>query len=95
MYNKEKAAAITLCRQLEDPIKNAVIDNPSIPIINAMRGSYILLAKPTFVAKVLLEIGNRLEENPSTGFSTVAEKGQFTPYEILKSAMEFRIGSPL
>ena len=68
--NKEKAAAITLCRQLEDPIKNAVIDNLSIPIINSMRGSYSWIkTKPTFVAKVLLEIGNRLEENPSTGFS--------------------------
>ena len=68
--NKEKAAAITLCRQLEDPIKNAVIDNLSIPIINSMRGSYSWIkTKPTFVAKVLIEIGNRLEENPPTGFS--------------------------
>ena len=69
--NKEKAAATTLCLQLEDAIKNAVIDNLSIPIINSMRGSYSWIkTKPTFVAKVLLEIGKRLEENSSTGFSS-------------------------
>ena len=73
MYNKvkkEKAAAITLCRQLEDPIKYAVIDNLNVLIINAMRGSYSWIKnKLTFVAKVLLEIGNRLEKKPPTGFS--------------------------
>ena len=59
--NKDLSAAITLCEQLEDPIKNYVIDSVTLLVVDEMRGTYSWIkTKRTFIAKVLLEIGNRL-----------------------------------
>lgn len=59
--NKDLRAVITLCKQLEDPIKNSVIDSLTLLVVEEIRGEYPWIkTKPTFIGKVPLEIGEGL-----------------------------------
>lgn len=68
-YNQiaqEKTAADALCHQLQQPIKECVIQCLSAVIVDDMRGILPWIkSKPTIVAKILLDIGKELQESNS------------------------------
>ena len=72
MYVKagyEKIAAETLCRELKEPIKEFVLQSLSAHILKEMRDNPWTKDKQSFIAKVLLEIGQKLTQEPELGFN--------------------------
>ena len=71
-YNEvddEKITAETVCQQLKKPIKECVMEDLSSLLVNEMRGTYSWIkVKPSLIAKVLLEIGKKLNEQSADGF---------------------------
>ena len=73
MYDKvgsEKIFADTLCHQLEESVKDYVMENLPSLIVNEMRGTYPWIKdKQSFVANILLAIGEKLEAHSEDGFT--------------------------
>ena len=72
MYDKvgnEKIVADTLCYQLEEPVKAFVIESLPSKIVSEMRGKYPYIKdKQSFIANILLEIGEMLNNQSEDGF---------------------------
>ena len=72
MYEKvdsEKIFADTLCHQLEESVKDYVMERLPLLIVNEMRGTYPWIKdKQSFVANILLAIGEKLEAHSEDGF---------------------------
>lgn len=65
----EIIAAQNLCHQLKDPITHYVLENLPSLIFKKMRANLTWTQdKQSFVAKILLEIGGKLDANASDGF---------------------------
>ena len=72
MYSKwcsEKMFADTLCHQLEESVKDYVMESLPSLIVNEMRGTYSWIKdKQSFVANILLQLGEKLEAKSDYGF---------------------------
>ena len=69
LVDDEKIAAETVCLRLEEPIKECVMESLSSLIVNEMRGLYPWVkTKPSLMANILLEIGQKLDQKESNGF---------------------------
>ena len=67
--DKEKIFADTLCHQLEEPVKVYVIESLPSHIVTEMRGKYPYIKdKQSFIATILLEIGEKLNSKDENGF---------------------------
>ena len=65
----EKIVADTLCQQLEEPVKEYVIESLPSLIVSEMRGKYPYIKdKQSFIANMLLEIGEKLNSQDEDGF---------------------------
>ena len=77
MYDRvssEKIFADTLCHQLEESVKDYVMENLPSLIVNEMRGTYPWIKdKQSFVANILLAIGEKLEAKSEDGFKLCIE----------------------
>ncbi|CAI8016118.1 Interferon-induced very large GTPase 1 [Geodia barretti] len=66
---KEKIFADTLCDKLMEPVKEFVLESLPALVVNGMRGEYPWLSdKQSFIASILLQIGQRLEQGSEDGF---------------------------
>ena len=66
----EKIAAETVGQQLENPITECVMESLSSLIVDEMRGvNPWIKIKPNVIARILLEIGERLEKQSEDAFS--------------------------
>ena len=64
--DEEKIAAETVVQQLEQPIKDCVMESLSSIVVNEMRGTYPWIrSKQTFIGKIMLDMGEMLEHNSS------------------------------
>ena len=67
--SKEKIFADTLCHQLMEPVKDYVIESLPALVVTGMRGEYQWLSdKQSFIANILLEIGEKLDQESEDGF---------------------------
>ena len=77
MYEKvgsEKIFADTLCHQLEESVKDYVMERLPLLIVNEMRGTYPWIKdKQSFIANFLLEIGETLGNKSEDGFKLCIE----------------------
>ena len=67
----EKIVADTLCHQLEEPVKEYIVERLPSLIVSEMRGEYPYIKdKQSFIANVLLEIGEMLNIRSEDGFKS-------------------------